>query len=86
MNEYHPDYTPYDYTVVKLNKRYMDSQNLWYGVNSKRTVAAHELGHVMGLAHPDNSWPKYTIMAQGQQGRNVIGPTCLDHQSLKVRW
>ncbi|WP_268890710.1 hypothetical protein [Erysipelothrix aquatica] len=42
----------------------MDGKNLWYGVGSKRTVAALELGHVLGLAHPNNEWPRGTVMAQ----------------------
>lgn len=54
MNVYDADVTPYDYAVLRLNKRVMDGRNLWCGVGSKRTVAAHELVHFLGLAHPSS--------------------------------
>lgn len=86
MNVYDADVTSYDYAVLRLNKRVMDGRNLWCGVGSKRTVAAHELGHFLGLAHSSSEWLRGTVMAQQGQERNVIGPSCLDHQSVKVRW
>jgi len=77
-----PDASPYGWGQVVLNSTVMDSRSLLVGVGSKRTVAAHELGHVLGLAHNQVGG---TVMAQ-QDYRTVIGPSCQDNFSLRMRW
>lgn len=78
----HPDSSAYGWGQVVLNTDVMDSRSLLAGVGSKRTVAAHELGHVLGLAHNQTAG---TVMAQ-QSHRTAIGPTCQDNNSLRQRW
>lgn len=77
-----PDFAVYGWGQVVLNTKVMNSRSLLAGVGSKRTVAAHEVGHVLGLAHRQAGG---TVMAQ-QTHRTVIGPTCQDNNSLRVRW
>ncbi len=82
-----PDVRSYNWGQVVLNTRLMDSRPVVNGAGSKRAVASHELGHVLGLAH----WQVGgTVMAQeapfGTPLRNVSGPTCQDNNSLRVRW
>lgn len=77
-----PDLEPYGWGQAVLNTTVMNSRSLLSGVGSKRTVAAHELGHVLGLAHNQVAG---TVMAQ-QTYRTVIGPTCQDNNSLRQRW
>lgn len=77
-----PDASAYGWGQVVLNTTVMNSRPLLTGVGSKRTVASHELGHVLGLAHYQASG---TVMAQ-QDFRTVIGPTCQDNNSLRQRW
>lgn len=78
----HPDASAYGWGQVVLNTTVMNSRSLLSGVGSKRTVASHELGHVLGLAHNQVAG---TVMAQ-QTYRTVIGPTCQDNNSLRQRW
>lgn len=80
--EFHPDTGYYDWTKLKYNRHQMETRHLTHGVGSKRTVASHEIGHVLGLAHYQAN---DTVMAS-QPNRTVIGPTCEDNNSLRQRW
>lgn len=77
-----PDLQAYGWGQAVLNTLVMDSRPLLSGVGSKRTVASHEVGHVLGLAHRQVAG---TVMAQ-QSYRTVIGATCTDNNSLRQRW
>jgi hypothetical protein len=51
----------------------------------RKGTACHEYGHFLGLAHPVNTWDKYTIMAQTGP-RQVQVPQTDDYNDVAARY
>lgn len=64
----------YSWVKVALSCSYMDSRN--YSFQKKTSVAAHEIGHAMGLSHRNTT--KTSIMCQTAYGRTAEVPSLAD--------
>ncbi len=51
----------------------------------RKGTACHEYGHFMGLAHPEQTWDRYTIMAQAGS-RLVQVPQTDDYNDVAARY
>ena len=82
---------------IHMHRNVIDSLTRWYmrprfanRYDTFSAVFAHELGHAVGLCHPDSlpgiSGTRDSIMFSGLTDASVHGPTAFDIESVNMLW
>lgn len=69
---------------IYLNKEYLDPPGALSKIGSQRSVAAHELGHALGLCHKGDRL--FSLMWTAMANPPITEPTNVDKANYKKIW